>query len=62
MEWKPISDAQPDGTVADLRFRDNLGTYELSQCFLHDDGEWYKIDHPPVLIVKKPIAWRVANW
>jgi hypothetical protein len=55
--WRPMSEAKADGTVCDIRFRDNLGSYELSGCFLHDDGEWYLIE-PPTLINKKPVSWR----
>lgn len=56
-DWRPMKGALVDGTIADLRFRDCLGAYELAGCFLHDDGCWYLID-PPRLIEKQPIAWR----
>lgn len=55
--WRPIREAAADGTVCDLRFRDALGVYEVSGCFLHDDGRWYLVE-PPTQLVVKPIAWR----
>jgi len=58
MDWQPIREAKPDGTVCQLRFRDPLGSYEMDGgCFLHDDGEWYKIE-PPTQIRAKPTHFR----
>lgn len=52
-EWQPVSTAKPDGTLCKLRFRDALGSYESDgPFFLHDDGDWYRVD-PPTKIVKK---------
>lgn len=56
-DWLPLTQAHVDGTICDLLFRDPLGSYESSGCFLHDDGHWYKID-PPTMIAKVPVAWR----
>ena len=58
--WAPIATARVDGAVCDLRFRDPLGAYEVSGCFLHDDGNWYRIE-PPTLITKQPTHWRVNH-
>lgn len=59
-DWRPISTAQADGTRCFLRFRDSLGAYEPDfECFLHDDGYWYRID-PPTRIAAKPSHWRAA--
>ena len=55
--WRPVGEAVVDGTVCDLKFRDRFGDYEVSWCFLHDDGHWYLVE-PPTQIVIKPIAWR----
>lgn len=55
--WLPIGTAEEGGTVCDLRFRDPLGAYETSGCFLHEDGNWYLID-PPTLIATRPTHWR----
>lgn len=54
-----MAQAKVDGTVCDLRFRDNLGFYELQGCFFHDDGHWYLID-PPTMIATPPVAWRAT--
>lgn len=61
MEWQPISTAPSDGTRIRLRFRDALGYYEVREdCFLHDDGKFYRID-PPWQISKLPTHWKPAT-
>lgn len=60
MEWQPISTAPSDGTRIILRFRDPLGYYEVrEECFLHDDGHFYRIE-PPMMISRPPTHWRLA--
>lgn len=39
-----------------LRYRDSLGYYEIGPCFLHDDGQWYLIEPPTLLIEAKARA------
>lgn len=57
-DWIPISEACPDGTQCQLRFRDCLGAYDVpGPYFFHDDGNWYLID-PPRLIEKKPTHFK----
>jgi len=49
------------GQAVRLMFQDAVGTYEgWTDCFLHDDGQWYSID-PPTLIGPKPKYWRIAD-
>ena len=57
MDWRPISTARPDGTVSRIRCRDPLGYYALPfDCFLHDNGQWYRID-PPRQLSAQPTHW-----
>lgn len=59
--WHPISSAPSDGTICRLRFRDALGYYAVPfDCFLHDDGNWYRID-PPLQMSGQPTHWMVAD-
>jgi len=58
MEWQPIKTAPCDGTIIRVRLRDPLGYYELPfDCFLHDDGEFYRID-PPLQLTRAPTHWK----
>ena len=60
LDWKPIRTAPRDGTVCRLRMRDAIGYYELPfECFLHDDGAWYRIE-PPLQLSGTPTHWRLA--
>jgi hypothetical protein len=57
MNWLPISSAKVDGTVSRIRYKDALGHYAVPfDCFLHDDGCWYRIE-PPMQLSGKPTHW-----
>lgn len=59
--WRPMDDAQPDGTVCELLLNDMVGCFEADagRYFLDHDGRWYRID-PPALCWLTPINWRPA--
>jgi hypothetical protein len=58
LDWFPIAEAKPDGTVCRLLLRDALGTYQLpGTYFLHDDGFWYSIERA-VRVTSPPYKWR----
>ena len=60
MDWQPIKTAVSDGTVARLRWRDVLGYYTAPfDCFLHSDGNWYRID-PPLQLSGNITHWMPA--
>lgn len=61
MDWLPISTAKPDGTISRIRYRDPLGYYSVPfDCFLHDDGRWYRIE-PPLQMSGNPTHWMPVN-
>lgn len=59
--WRPMKEAQPDGTVCELLFNDMVGCFDADpgRYFLDHDGRWYRID-PPTPFFRSPINWRPA--
>lgn len=57
-DWRPVSEARPDGRLCLLRFRDQCGQLELpGPFFLHNDGKWYSVS-PPKRIQDKPTHFK----
>lgn len=60
-DWNSIKTAKADGTVSRIRYRDALGYYAVPfDVFLHDDGDWYRID-PPLKMSGSPTHWMPAD-
>lgn len=58
--WRHPKEAKADGTVCELRGGNSLGPYPIPGAFFfHDDGNWYRIE-PPTLIVAPIHSWRPA--
>lgn len=46
-DWIPVCEAEPNGILCDLRYRDALGFYDVpGPFFFHDDGFWYRVNPP----------------
>lgn len=58
-DWTNFASSPPEvGVLIELRVRDCLGSYDLVGPFhLNDDGRFYRID-PPMMIIPKPTHWR----
>lgn len=59
--WRPMHEAQPDGTVCELLFNDMVGDFPVEdQRYFLDGGNWYRIDPPGRVSWPRPINWRPA--
>ena len=59
--WRPMQDAQPDGTICELLFSDMVGSFDADQrrYFLDASGTWFCID-PPGKVFSAITNWRPA--
>ncbi|KQT03195.1 MULTISPECIES: hypothetical protein [unclassified Rhizobium] len=60
--WRPMSEAEADGTICELQFSDMVGSFDADsrRYFLTATGDWFQID-PPAQVYKPPMNWRPAQ-